>query len=406
MSHRKRIGRREFMMTSAGVLAAGLESACGGGASIQEIEQAASRVGPLRRRKLGGSGREITVLIGSATWAREAVEAAVRCDINYWHKADEWDRDTTPQAILKNREAHYCEICIDRVRGNHETGVLDEEAHVQFVKQTVERTGLRYFDDLMFHFGYHSVAELKSNRTFLRVFERLKKQGLVRHLCLSQHSYLGNRKVPGGDAAHDILTAVMAEGEYEHAQFAFTYGDSEAMNAYVAAARRKGFGTTAMKTTVGAGRMLKDREFMSKFPSGTTPHHALARWLTTTAPIDAAVIQINNLREFVDTYSGAGKPVRAADAQALIRMSEYADREVCRLCNQCMPHCEQAVPVADVLRFERYAQDYGEKEYARRLYRELDRQANLCVACGTCLPHCPQGLPIAAKLARAHRLLS
>ena len=76
--------------------------------------------------------------------------------------------------IRKNREAHYCEICIDRVRGNHETGVIEEEADYQFVKQAIERTGLRYFDDMMLHFGYHSTAELKHNRGFILAFERLR----------------------------------------------------------------------------------------------------------------------------------------------------------------------------------------------------------------------------------------
>ena len=402
MSQRHRMGRREFMVASAGVVAAGLGPSCA--ASIQEIEQAAAKVGPLPRRKLGGTGREITVLVGAATWASEAVEAGIRCGINYWHKADEWGSNVS-QAILKNREAHYCQVCVDRVRGNHETGAIDEEAHYQFVKQAARKTGLGYFDDMQFHFGYHNVAELKNNRAFVRAFERLKKEGLVRHLCHSQHSYSGNAKVPGGQSAVEILTAVAEDGVYEHAQFFYSYGESEAMNQFLALARRKGFGTIAMKTMRGAGRMRDDREFMRDFPAGTTPHHALARWLTTRTQLDAAVIEINNLDQFVDTCSGAGKAMRTADDRAIEQMTAYANREVCRLCNECMSHCTEGIPVADILRYERYARDYGEGYRARRLYARLDKQADGCLACGRCLPHCPQGLPIPDKLAGAHRIL-
>ena len=152
--------------------------------------------------------------------------------------------------------------------------------------------------------------------------------------------------------------------------------------------------------------MQADREFMNKFPSGTTPHNALARWLTTRTDLGAAVIQINNLEQFVDTYSGAGKPLRAADARAIEVMTAYANREVCRLCNECMSHCGQGVAIADILRYERYATDYGERERARRLYAQLDKRADACLVCGSCLPHCPQGLNVPAKLADAHRLLS
>ena len=403
MSQQRRMGRREFMIASAGAVAAGLGPACA--ATPQEIEQAAARVGPLPRRKLGGTGREVTALVGSATWATDAVEAGIRCGINFWHKADEWDRGNVPQAILKNRDAHYCQVCVDRVRGNHETGVLDEEAHYQLVKRLVRDTGLRYFDDMQFHFGYHSVAEVKSNRAFIRAFERLKKEGLVRHLCHSQHSYNGNSRVPGGQSALEILAAVVADGVHEHAQFFYSYGEGEAMNQFLALARRKGFGTIAMKTTRGAGRMQQDREFMKDFPPGTTPYHALARWLTTRTQLDAAVIEINNLSQFVDTYSGAGKAMRAADERAIEQMLAYANREVCRLCNECMAHCKEGVPIADILRYERYAKDYGEGERARQLYAQLDKQADACLACGTCLPHCPQGLAIPDKLAGAHQIL-
>ena len=404
MSIQHRVGRREFLVASAGAVAAQFGPVCGR-ASVQEIQEAASKVGPLPRRRLGGTGREITVLVGSATWASDAVEAGIRCGINFWHKADEWDRGNVPASILKDREAHYCQVCVDRVRGNHETGVLDEDAHYQLVKRALQQTGLRYFDDMQQHFGYHSVAELKSNPAFVRAFERLKKEGRVRHLCLSQHNYQGNRRVPGGQSAVEILTAVAEDGVYEHAQFFYSYGESEAVNQFLALARREGFGTIAMKTTRGAGRMREDPQFMKSLPEGTTPHHALARWLTTRTALDAAVIQINSLEQFVDTYSGAGRATRAADDRAIEFMTAYADREVCRLCNDCMLHCEQGVPIADILRYERYARDYGEGPRARALYARLDKQAGACIACGNCLPHCPQELRIPAKLADAHRLL-
>lgn len=417
------MGRREFIL-SAGAVAAelgvsGRLRALEREASMEALEEAVRKVRGLPRHKLGSSGRKISVLVGTGTWSYESVpettEAAIRCGVNYWHKAERWggwrymtgwvEKRNTPESILKNREAHYCEVCVDRVRGNHETGEIEEEEHYQFVKQALARSGLRYFDDMKFHFGYHNVAEYKNNRSFIRAFERLKKEGLVRHLCLSQHSYNGNPNVPAGESAIEVLTALMQDGLYEHAQFFFSYGEGREVNEFVAQASRKGFGTIAMKTTRGIGRMKDDRGFMKDFPAGTTPHHTLVRWLTTRTKLDAAVIQVKNLQEFVDTYSGAGKAMRAGDFRAIEQMTAYANREVCRLCNECMPHCELGVPIADILRYERYARDYGEGSRARRLYARLGKQGNACIACGACLPHCPQGLRIPDKLADAHRIL-
>jgi predicted aldo/keto reductase-like oxidoreductase len=406
MERKQDIERREFLRTSTAAMLTGLGASGGLKATEQAVEEAARKVGRLPRHKLGSGGREVSVLVGAGDWAREAVAAGVLCGVNFWHKSDDWEAQDVQPAILKNRDAHYCQVSIDRVRGNHETGQIDEEAHYQFVKNALKRTGLRYFDDMQLHFGYHSTSELRNNRAFIRAFERLKREGLVRHLCLSQHNYNGNSRVSGGESAAEILTAVIADGVYEHAQFFYSYGEDTAVNELVALAKRKGFGTIAMKSTRGAGRMSRDAAFMKDFPAGTTPHHALARWLTTRAQIDAAVIRLNNLNQFVDTCSGAGKDMRAADSRAIERMTEYADHEVCRLCNECLSYCGQRIPVADVLRYERYATDYGDGERARFLYTLLNRQAHLCDACGSCLPHCPQGLDIPEKLAEAHRILS
>jgi predicted aldo/keto reductase-like oxidoreductase len=402
MSSKSYVRRREFIHTSAAVVFTGCgiqDKLAGPGA----IDEAARKVGQLPRRKLGG-GREVSVLVGSATWTREAVEAGIRCGINFWHKAEDWE-GSVPRAILQNRDAHYCQVCVDRVRGNHETGAIDEEAHYQLVKRAVQRTGLGYFDDMQFHFGYHSVAELKSNRGFVRAFERLKKEGLVRRLCLSQHSYNGNSRVRGGQSAPEILKAVVEDGVFEHAQFMYSYGEGDAWNDFLALARKKGFGTIAMKTTRGAGRMSQDKAFMKDFPAGATPHQALARWLTTRTQLDAAVIQINSLSQFVDTCSGAGKALRAADAEAIRKMAAYADREVCRLCNQCAGACQRRIPIADILRYERYARDYGDIARARDLYARLDTRADACVSCESCVARCPQSLRIPEKLAQVHRML-
>ena len=52
MASKNRIGRREFIATSGGVLAAGLGSACGR-VPMSEIEAAAAKVGPPAATPLG-----------------------------------------------------------------------------------------------------------------------------------------------------------------------------------------------------------------------------------------------------------------------------------------------------------------------------------------------------------------
>ncbi|OGD29853.1 MAG: hypothetical protein A2Y56_12945 [Candidatus Aminicenantes bacterium RBG_13_63_10] len=401
------LNRRDFLRSSA-ALVVGLTGGLAGrarAAGADSIEEAAARVGRLPRRKLGYSGREVSILIGAGDMATAPLEAAVLCGMNYWHKANLWGRSGAPRSILKNREAHYCQVTVDRVGGGHEGGRFDEDEHCAFVKESLKQTGLRYYDDLQLHFGYWSRAEVKAAGGFVRAFERLKKEGLVKHLCLSQHGYAGSSRVPGGESAAEVLTAVIEDGSYEHAQFMYSYGADPAMDALLGLARTKGFGTIAMKTARGIGRMRDDRAFMDSLPKGTAPHQALTRWLTTATKLDAAVVRVKTLEEFVETYSGAGQSLRPEDAEAIVLMTARADRTACRLCTDCQPGCPRQVPIADILRFERYAVDDGDWRKARELYASLGRRADACRRCGSCLAHCPQGLAIPDKLAAAHQLL-
>jgi hypothetical protein len=174
-------------------------------------------VGKFSRRKLGYSQRDVSIIIGAGDMSNQLVEAGVDCGMNYWHKANRWMRNGAPDIIKKNREAHYCQVTVDRVGGDHYSGHFDEQEHYRYVKEAVKKTGLGYFDDMQLHFGYHNAEEVKKEKGFVRAFDRLKKEGLVRHLCLSQHSYEGSSRVSNGESAARVLKAVMEDGLYEHA---------------------------------------------------------------------------------------------------------------------------------------------------------------------------------------------
>ena len=314
-------------------------------------------------------------------------------------------RSGVPEIILKNREDHYIQVTVDRVGSDHYSGHFDEEEHYRFVKEAVKETGLGYFDDMQLHYGYHNVSELKSNKSFIRAFERLKKEGLVKHLCLSQHSYDGSPRVERGESAAEILTAVVEEGMFEHAQFMYSFGGDPEMDKFMDFARERNFGTIAMKTARGIGRMKQDEVFMDKLPEGTSPHNALVRWLTTQTKLDAAVIRVRNLDEFAETYSGAGRELSARDAQALDMMTVEADRTTCRLCGKCQSQCPEQIPITDILRFERYAMDDHDWNKASSLYKGLPTKGDVCTSCENCVETCPLDLRIPEKLAKAHILL-
>lgn len=409
MTHENFIQRRKFLKLSSTAVLTGLAGKLGASApkeGMSLVEDAVQKVGNLPRRKLGYSAREISILIGAGDMTPVLTEASVRCGINYWHKANRWMNDGAPEIIKKNRDAHYCQVTVDRIGRDHYQGHFDEEQHVAFVKEALKKTGLSYFDDMQLHYGYHNVNEYENDKSFIRAFGRLKKEGLVKHLCLSQHSYNGSSRVQNGQSAAEILTVLLKDGLYEHAQFMYSFGGDPEMDKFIELARKKNFGTIAMKTARGIGRMKEDPAFMDKLPNGVSPHNALARWLTTRTRLDAAVIRVRNLDEFIETYSGAGKDFRAQDLRAIEIMTAEADKTACRLCGRCQPGCPQHIPITDILRFERYALDDHDWDKASNLYAELPTKGNTCIDCGSCVQVCPLHLRIPEKISNVHTLLS
>jgi predicted aldo/keto reductase-like oxidoreductase len=160
-----------------------------------------------------------------------------------------------------------------------------------------------------------------------------------------------------------------------------------------------------MKTARGIGRMNRDSDFMDKLPKGTSPYNAMTRWLTTETSLTAAVIRVRNMEEFEETYSGAGKKLRDRDLQAMAIISAEADRTACRMCGKCQPGCPQQIPIADILRFERYAMDDNDWNKARKLYASLPTKGNVCLQCENCVGACPLDLNIPQKVSRVHAML-
>ncbi len=361
----------------------------------------------LPKRRYGRTGLEIGWLVGASDWTKELVSMAVASGVNYWHKAQRWTADTLPPALKRvPRESYYLECVVDRVGGDHYRGKIDEERHYEFVKDRLKQSGAGYYDVFKFHFGYHSVAEAKQNPGMVRAFERLKKEGLVKHLAISQHHY----NSIGGDMAWEILDYLSEHQPFDATQFFYTYGDRKEVEEWIEVAKRKDIATVAMKTMGGVGRAANDEKFRKLLAdpkyAGSTPGAAMVKWLRSNENLTAAVIATRNFDQFRENAGAAAALAMAPQDRATLGLLAGYNRGLtCLLCAECVSACPEHIAVADIFRYERYARDYLDIDRARKEYAALTRNGTSCVGCGDCLSACPQEIDIAAKLADVHRLL-
>ena len=396
------LSRRDMMRLGAtGVAAAGIA-----GLPLAADGQAAPD--KLPKRRYGRTGLEIGWLVGASDWPKELIPRAVNAGVNYWHKAQRWTADTLPPALkAQPRESYYLECVVDRVGGDHNRGRIDEEQHYQFVKDRLKESGVGYYDVFKFHFGYHSVEEAKQNPGMVRAFDRLKKEGLVKYLAISQHHY---NNLPGGGMAWEILDYLAEQQPYDATQFFYTHGDRKEVQQWIDVAKRKDIATIAMKTMGGVGRAASDEKFKKLLADpayqGSTPGAAMVKWLRSNDNLTGAVIATKNFDQFRENFAAAASlAMRPQDQATLGLLSGYNKGLTCLLCAQCVTDCPDHIAIADIFRYERYARDYHELDRARKDYAAVTKNGTSCLGCGDCLPACPQGIDIPAKLKDVHRLL-
>jgi predicted aldo/keto reductase-like oxidoreductase len=395
------LSRRDMMRLGAtGVAAASI-------ASLPVLADGQAASGKLPRRRYGRTGLEIGWLVGASSWPKELVPRAVSLGVNYWHKAQAWSAERLPPVLKKlPRESYYLECVVDRVNGDDRRGRIDEEQHYQFVKTCLKEAGVGYYDVFKFHFGYHSVEDAKQNPGMVRAFERLKKEGLVKYLAISQHHY----DAIGGQKAWEILDYLAEHQPFDATQFFHTYGDRKEVQEWIDVARKHDIATIAMKTMGGVGRAAQDEKFQKLLADpkyeGSTPGAAMVKWLTSNQNLTGAVIMTSNFDQLRENVGAAASlAMGPQDHATLGLLAGYNKGMTCLLCAECVSSCPEHIAIADIFRYERYARDYLDLDRARKEYAALTRNGTSCVGCGHCLPACTQEIDIAAKLRDVHRLL-
>jgi len=87
------------------------------------------------------------------------------------------------------------------------------------------------------------------------------------------------------------------------------------------------------------------------------------------------------------------------------RFGQMPPEPFCRECGLCVP-CPEGINIPAVLRFEKYADFYGLRAYAREQYQRLNTKADGCTRCGECVKKCPYHLDVISMIEGTHKALA
>jgi predicted aldo/keto reductase-like oxidoreductase len=266
-------------------------------------------------------------------------------------------------------------------------------AYMEAIESSLGRLGTDHVDLIHIH-SCDTVERLMSENCH-EAFDRLKEQGKARFLGFSSHT----------PNLQNVANAAIDSGRFDVMMPAYHFGAWTDLSDIIARAKsEQDMGVVAMKTLKGAKhRGLEDFE-----PYADAYSQAAFKWVLSNPDVSCLVISFREMQH-VDEYLYASGGTFSRSDEATLREYDLriAGTYCAPHCNACEGSCPEELPIADILRYRMYAEDYGFEKEGLSRYAALGKNAEVCASCSApCTGACPLGLQIQERMRGAHDILS
>ncbi|MGB5985930.1 MAG: aldo/keto reductase [Desulfobacterales bacterium] len=394
--------RRQFIQRSltAGAGAMAVAGTATAAQSLSPATLAENRQVPTR--PFGASGIQVSILslggmfdIGNN---QLMLRQALKWGVTYWDTADCYGGGRSESGIGK----YFQRFPQDRAKVFLVTksDSRDPKGMSRLLERSLERMQTDTIDLYLLH-GIRSARDLDDE---IRVWaEQAKSAGKIKLFGFSTHS---NMERCLSDAAQlGWVDGIMMTYNYRLMQ-------SDAMRRAVEACTQAGIGLTAMKTqgggsVAGSGGLAEDLagRFLTQ---GFSEYQAKLKAVWHNPQIAAICSQMPNMT-ILSANSAAAMDRTELQARELESLQRYARQTESLYCAGCADICEnalgeEALPVADVLRYLMYRRCYGDPQRARAEFQRIPRTVRQTMARMDYAPAeavCPRKIPIGRLMAEA-----
>ncbi len=263
------------------------------------------------------------------------------------------------------------------------------------LETSLERMGLDAVD--FYHvwcvLSLEAYRERKA-RGAIREFERLRDEGLVKHVCVSTHM-----------AGEDIGTMLDDYG-FEGILLGYSVMNFAYREKGIEDAARKGLGVVVMNP-LGGGIIPANPHrfaFVQTRESESVVQGAL-RFLINDSRITVALVGFSDRKQLADAVGAVEgfDSIPAHETRRIRGALTSAYNELCTGCSYC-DSCPEGVPVPKLMdAYNHWVLNGGEQHALNRLRWHWGIQPDsplldACVACGQCERLCTQKLPIVERL--------
>lgn len=323
------------------------------------------------------------------------VKAAYDAGINYFDTAPAYCEDKSEEIcgaalkeMLKTRADKPFYVATKSMKT--EPGLVRQE-----FEKSLKRLNLEYID--FYHFWCIITLDeynLRKKNGVLTEFEKLKDEGLIKHICISTH-------LPGTD-----IEKVLADYPFEGVLLGYSAMNFAYRDKGLDAAAKSNKGVVVMNP-LGGGIIPQNPDLFNfvKTQEDETAVQAALRFLINDDRINVALVGFSSKQHLAEAIAAVDgfKPI-PSEAIAKIRagVKESFD-QLCTGCQYC-DKCPEGIPVPKMMDAYNHQMLSGKAlDMVDRLHLHWgvdleDNYLDKCTKCGICEEACTQRLPIQERL--------
>ena len=391
--------RREFIKkTSAAAVAAGVAShALSDAVFAKELSTSSG----MKYRTLGKTGLKVSEMSFGAIQLHNTGLAplyrAFELGANYIDTASGYGRGNSERTLSKFLKDHRNEVYVATKWSGHIRYDQEKEPNITTTKEdliktceeSLSRMEIDTVDVIQMH-GMNRPEQVEAP-VVLEAFEELKKAGKARFLGVTTHS---NEAV--------VLDKTSEMGYFDMVLVVYNIMSPKELTKAIANAKKADLGIVIMKALKPLTGLAKHAERDEEV------YKASLKWVLANKNVTNIIPTMRSIEEVEQDMSVVGIKVSYNDMKRLEECAQMLDSDYCRMCGTCSGVCPQGVATTDIIRYASYYTDYGDKDRALGLYRDLDSKQTVanCTQCGMCDSACPYNLDVIGKLQSAHALLA
>jgi uncharacterized protein len=400
--------RRTFIKTT-GIGSASLALSSGLSGKLQAAEVTNSDLSKaMPTRILGKTGVPVPILTlgGIIDWTtnQNLLRMAFNMGVTYWDTCDNYENGKSEigigQYFTKYPEDRKKVFLVTKI-----SGTTEPEGMTRILNESLERMKTDWVDVIFIH-GLRSHDALTPEVKAWA--EQKKKEGKAKFFGYSAH--ITNSQMLMQTSTLGWIDAIMPTLNYR------TIIDDD-INRGIEACAKANIGIVAMKVMgmdFGRGGGSQQEELpviTSLMEKGLTMEQAKLKALWQDERIASCCVAMKNLTVLKDNVTAATdkKTLSSSDIRMLNRLAESTCNHYCHGCGRCESIMGFESRIPDVLRYMMYFNSYGERDQARRQFRELPVNVRESLALIDYSPAervCPNNIKIGEAMKEAVKILA